>query len=504
MNKNNYLNLLSCHKKYWLMKNQKETLTIEDENYFIMQYQYKQMFNSYKKLFVDAKEIDISNLEIAELETKELLKQGHNTIFNAVFKEKESNDFVVVDCLFNNGKTLEISQIHLAKSIELRIFLDSAGSYDEDLLQELAFLNRTVDQFIADNSELGLSHSTTHIITLNSNYTREGELDLLKLFVKYSMDSVIKTDEMKKKIDNDINEIIKVDQHHSAPHVMIGNFCKKPYDCPFRSQCWKNVESNSIHFLPRITEKKRTDLLSAGFETVEQITDFSLLTDNQKTLVKNIQLNKIVKNPMKMMMFFNRMQYPLYFLDFEAMIPSVPLYDKTKPFDIIPTQYSLHIQDRNNVLTHTEYIHKMPTDPRLQIALNLIEDLGDKGSIIVYNKTFESSVITNLTNLFPDLAVDLAKLQNRLVDLMAPFKDGDYFHPKMYFSYSLKAVLPALVPELSYKSLDIQNGAQAMQVYFDLLEEKDSNKKQIMLKNLAEYCKMDTLAMVKILEVIKK
>lgn len=501
MNKNNYLNYLKCPKKYWLSNKKTIPQNFDDENFFILNYQYNQMFDQVKAQYSEFSLIDLTDLEKASEETKDLMLSGKKTIFNAVFKYE--NDFAVVDCLHNNGLTIELMQIHLAKSLEIRMFLENTGSYEEDLIFELAYLNFVVDNFLA-NHNLGITYSTTHIMTLNSNYTRDGELDLNRLFVKYSMDQVVKTDAHKNKIQEDLKEMAIANAKEIMPDVMIGNFCKKPFDCPFKHSCWKNIEANSIHYIPRITEKKRKELLALGHNTIEEIDDLNILTDIQKNVVKNIKANKIVKNPMKMMMFFNRMQFPLYFLDFEAIMPSVPMYDKSRCFDTIPTQYSLHILEKDGKLTHTEYMHQDNSDPRFQVAANLIQDLGDKGSIIVYNKTFESSVITNLTNLFSEMGQDLAKLQNRLVDLMAPFKDADYFHPKMYFSYSLKAVLPALVPELTYKGLAIKNGAQAMQVYFELLEEPDKEKKQMMLKNLAEYCKMDTLAMVRILEVMKK
>jgi hypothetical protein len=501
MNKNNYLNFLKCHKKYWLSNKKTIQPKLDDENFFILNYQFNQMFDQMKEMFISGKQIDLADLEKASMATNELLIAGERTIFNAVFKH--DNDFAIIDCLHNNGNTLEIMQIHLAKSLEIRMFLENTGSYDEDLIFELAYLNNIVDKYI-ESAGLGVTHSTTHIMTLNSNYTRDGELDLSRLFVKYSMDQVVKTDANKKKIVEDLELMNEINDKVETPDIMIGNFCKKPYDCPFKHSCWKNIESNSIHYIPRITEKKRKELLALGHQTIEEIEDLNILTDIQKNVVKNIKSNKIVKNPMKMMMFLNRLQYPLYFLDFEAIMPSVPMYDKSRSFDTIPTQYSLHIQEKNGTLTHTEYMHKDNSDPRFQVAANLVQDLGDKGSIIVYNKTFESGVIQSLTNLFPELGGDLAKLQNRLVDLMAPFKDADYFHPKMYFSYSLKAVLPALVPELTYKGMAVHNGAQAMQVYFELLTETDPVKKEQTLKDLAEYCKMDTLAMVRILEVIRK
>lgn len=136
--------------------------------------------------------------------------------------------------------------------------------------------------------------------------------------------------------------------------------------------------------------------------------------------------------------------------------------------------------------------------------ISLLNELGDKGSIIVYNKMFESSVIDYLARTYPDYAGPLGRLQARLVDLMAPFKEGMYFDPKMFFSYSLKAVLPALVPELTYKGLFIKNGADAMNRYFEMLDNPSAPENKEIMKNLMIYCTLDTWAMVKILEVLRK
>jgi hypothetical protein len=201
--------------------------------------------------------------------------------------------------------------------------------------------------------------------------------------------------------------------------------------------------------------------------------------------------------------FLDTLTYPLYYLDFETFNPAIPPYDGTQPYHQIPYQYSLHRkQSPTSELEHTGFLAEATIDPRLPLIQALLRETVDPGDVIVYSG-FESGIIKNLAKQFPEFAVDLVSLDGRLRDLMQPFKDRAYFTPEMQGRYSIKYVLPALVPDLSYEGMAIADGGAAMRAYYELREETDSECIRQIREDLWEYCKLDSLAMVRILEKLE-
>lgn len=204
--------------------------------------------------------------------------------------------------------------------------------------------------------------------------------------------------------------------------------------------------------------------------------------------------------------FLGELEYPLYFLDYETMSAVVPYFDGHRPYQQIPSQYSLHILDSPDAeMRHAEYLHRENSDPSLPIAQHLVEDIGTSGSIITWNMSFEKKCNTTLGNLNPEFAEDMTKINERVVDLMIPFKPKNswYSDPRFEGSASIKNVLPVVVPSLSYKELGIQNGGSAQALWMQaVLDESREDKEQI-LDDLIKYCKLDTLAMVEIYNVLR-
>lgn len=83
---------------------------------------------------------------------------------------------------------------------------------------------------------------------------------------------------------------------------------------------------------------------------------------------------------------------------------------------------------------------------------------------------------------------------------MAPFQRKDFYRWQMRGSYSLKEVLPALVPELTYEGMEISDGQMASSAYLRMWELEDKAEVEKIRQALLEYCKLDTLGMVRILE----
>jgi hypothetical protein len=189
-------------------------------------------------------------------------------------------------------------------------------------------------------------------------------------------------------------------------------------------------------------------------------------------------------------------------MDFETFQPAIPMFDNSKPYQQIPFQYSLHYQKSKKAkLEHSEFLADADgNDPRIPFIENLLKTTKGEGDIIVYNKTFEIMILNSIAKDFPKYAEEITERISRVKDLMIPFQKKWYYAPKMQGSYSIKYVLPALVPELSYSELEVADGGSAQIAFENLFYETDLFRIEATRKNLLEYCKLDTFAMVKILE----
>lgn len=204
--------------------------------------------------------------------------------------------------------------------------------------------------------------------------------------------------------------------------------------------------------------------------------------------------------------FLSDLKYPLYFLDYETMMGLIPYFDGHKPYQQVPFQYSLHILESPDAeLTRKEYLHKENSDPAKPLAQQLIEDIGKTGSVIVWYEGFEKARNTELGEMLPEYKEAMEAINERVVDLMIPFKLKWYDDPRFNGSASIKQVLPVVCPHLSYKELGIQEGGSAQRLWMEaILDEKRVNQKDQILNDLIEYCKLDTLAMVEIYKCLKE
>jgi hypothetical protein len=199
--------------------------------------------------------------------------------------------------------------------------------------------------------------------------------------------------------------------------------------------------------------------------------------------------------------FLESLQYPLFYLDFETYNPAIPPFDGLRPYQQIPFQFSLHEQEGfGGETVHSGFLAETGEDPRSDFLEELLKATQGAGSLIVYNQVFEAMVLKGLMERFPSLQPELDDQLARLKDLMGPFRDRDFYVPNMAGSYSLKAVLPALVDDLSYSGLMIADGQAAMNAYEGMQIETDPHTIASIRRDLWDYCKLDTLAMVRILK----
>ena len=202
--------------------------------------------------------------------------------------------------------------------------------------------------------------------------------------------------------------------------------------------------------------------------------------------------------------FLSNLNYPLYYLDFETINPGIPKYQGTRPYQQVLFQYSLHInQTEDSELQHKEYLADPNKDPRIGFIEQLISECGDSGDILVYNIGFERGRLNELIEQFPYYKASLQSIVSRLKDLMVPFQNKWYYTPEMKGRYSIKNVLPALVPDLTYDTLNIKEGGMASSTFLSMVNNTFKGNESNVRDDLKEYCKRDTYAMVRILEKLK-
>jgi hypothetical protein len=281
------------------------------------------------------------------------------------------------------------------------------------------------------------------------------------------------------------------------PPIDIGPHCSNPYSCDFKQHCWQHVPAYSIFNIARIGDKA-WDLYNRGILNIEDVPADFPLNPSQLAQVDAEKNGEELTNTTSIRDFLSELSYPLYYLDFETFMSPVPLLDQTRPFDQIVFQYSLHVQNRvNGPCEHRDFLAEANgEDPRPAFIKKLIADCGTSGSIVVYNQGFEVARLNELALAFPQYADELQKIIHRIIDLMKPFQQKAYYTAAMLGKYSIKNVLPALVPDLAYDDLAIGDGGTASATFFALFEGRFEGNQEVVIQNLLDYCERDTWAMV--------
>lgn len=297
-----------------------------------------------------------------------------------------------------------------------------------------------------------------------------------------------------------IREAHQIANLAAAPAVEMGEQCSSPFDCPFCNHCSGGVPApeNPIDWLPRLGAKKREQLDAGGITRLQDIPD-SLLNNLQRRVRDCTVAGKAHLDPKMALLHVGRAVFPRYYLDFETIQFAVPIWAGTRPYENIPFQYSLHIETALGDVVHREFLDTTGEDLSRALAERLIADCGRRGPVFVYNMSFESRVLKRLGERFWDLAERLYAISGRIVDLL-PVARECYYHPDQKGSFSIKAVLPTAVPELSYDTLEgVQDGEAAMAAYLEAIApETPAERSDLICSQLLSYCKLDTLAMVKL------
>jgi hypothetical protein len=265
-------------------------------------------------------------------------------------------------------------------------------------------------------------------------------------------------------------------------------------------------EPYSVYDLCSLGCRKAGQLEDLGVKVIKDIPDDFNLTSKQYHQLQATKSGERVINKDEIRHFMSTLQYPLYFLDYETFSDVIPPFDGLRPYQQVPFQYSLHVLESPGAeLVHKEYLHTENSLCVRPLLEQMRQDIGDEGSVIVWYKSFETGRNAEMAAMEPEFNNFLYGINDRVVDLMTPFKEDWFIDKDFYGSASIKAVLPVLVPELTYKDLNVQGGKAAQRVWMQsVMQGIAPEKKDEVMDDLRKYCELDTLAMVKIWEVLNE
>lgn len=341
----------------------------------------------------------------------------------------------------------------------------------------------------------------TRLIHVNNLYYRNGEIEPNKLLSAKNVSARIAA--ALEEVPAKSKEFFEVMDSPVCPPIVPGRQCKEPYDCVYFDYCNAAPPDYSIYELSN-GRKARAELAERGIILLKDIPDEFYLNKRQAAQVASVKATTPVVNKTEVKKHLDKLKYPLYFFDFETVSCALPLFNRSRPYQNVPFQFSLHIQEKpGGPCRHEAFLLKSREDPREKLIQAMLDQLGDTGSIVAYYKAFEESCIKGLAHDLPQYKNKLLALLPRFWDLIVPFQNGDYAHYDFHGSASLKFVLPALVPSLSYQELAIQDGGEASliaELWYD--GKMDQEEWEQRYSELLQYCALDTLAMVEVLKIL--
>ena len=387
--------------------------------------------------------------------------------------------FAALDILVRDGNGWKIYEVKSSTKVKHPYPLDAGLQYW--VMTKLGF--KVKDVFV------------THI---NTGYERKAELDVQKLF----SDSTVLTEakSYQKEIGKKVKSFKEALSKKDIPKVEIGDHCSNPYSCDFKNHCWPEIPKYSIFDL-YYGGKKSKELYERGVEFIKDIPEGTVLTPLQKMQVDAEKTGVEYVNNEEIQNFLESIEYPIAHMDFETYNGAVPEFSNSRPYQFMLFQWSCHVQtEKASEPIHKGFLADVSQDPRVPFIEALIEATKDAKTIFVYNIGFEVPRLKELAKQLPHYSKDITTIIDRVVDLATPFQKKWYYTKEMKGKYSIKYVLPAIVPELTYDNLEIGNGGDASSSFLNLKHESNQDVINTTRENLIEYCQRDTYAMVKLLE----
>jgi hypothetical protein len=424
-----------------------------------------------KKLFSDGIDVPTENFLENIQKTIELLEL-RKPLFEAGF---------LVDNIFSRADILYPADEDSWDIIEVK----SSTRIKEEFLYDLAFQKLCYER-------AGLKIRKSFLLYIDNSYIRRGMIEPEFLFRKD--DLTILVDDITKTLPGRIDNMLDLIDNYECPELFLGNQCK---NCILGESCMEFLPSDNVFYLYR-GGKKSMSLFKSGIHAICDIPEDFKLSESQRIQRECLITGQAYVNVKGIKRFLGSLEYPLHFLDFETFSSAIPLYEGISPYRTVPFQFSLHTVD--GTTSHFSFLAEGNRDPRPGFLSKLKKVLGDKGSIIVYNQSFEKGVLRALSEVYPEYRDFVESLFPRIVDLLVPFRSFHYYHPEQKGSASIKRVLPALTGE-NYDGMDIGNGEDASNSFMNIaFGNVNVEEKKKIRNDLEKYCCLDTEGMVWIVE----
>ena len=487
LTKTDYIHYLNCPKSLWLLKNKPK------------QYPYKDFSEFLKKITCEGYEVEryammlfpdgvvLPSTHKAQKRTQEEIAKNTETLFQPTFQTPEGF-FVRADVLRRNSDgTYTLYEIKSSSKVKV----EKKHNHIKDICFQKLVLERA-----------GIPVTKTVLIHINGEYKRKEVINPKELLLEVDLTEKVLTleSEVSLEMQNALSFIKEKTINEGACTCC---YKTRSNHCDSFRYFNGDLEVGSVYDLCRVSEKKIQTLLGKNIKKIADISDEVELSDTQVAQICSAKKGHPTMSIEEIKKTFANYAFPLYFLDYETVQSAVPEIIDARPWQQIPFQFSLHILQKDGTLTHREYIGDAYNTLDAFIEA-LEESIGKVGSVISWNKSFEQTVNKGVIELRPYKREFLEDVNARMLDLMDIFKKM-YVDSAFCGSSSIKKVLPVMCPDLSYKKLTVQDGAQAMSQWEKMIDSKTPNKEKKQIRDdLLEYCKLDTFAMVEIYRAVNK
>ena len=400
----------------------------------------------------------------------------------------------IFEGVFEHGGVLvRVDILHRRRDGRWRLIeVKSTTDVKDHHVSDVAIQHRVVTRSGVDLAASCLAH-------VNREYVYEGgPIDVHRFFKIRNLTRQVES--LQPELTVQLRSEFQILAMPEAPNIRAGRQCSDPFTCEFFDHCNPPIPDDHVLRLPRIHANTVAELVALGVHSIHDIPEDYPLTGRLRRACGSVQTGKPWFSA-ELREELGRLVYPLYFMDFETVNRAIPRFTGMRPYDQLPFEWSVHVQPEPGAATeHFEFLAADKNDPRPAFVSALCDALGNRGSIVVYHQQFESQRLADLASWLPEFSERIKKIQRRLWDLL-PIIRNHVYHPAFRGSYSLKSVLPSLVPDMTYDGMEVADG-QAAGIAWEWLVHcaPDRDESQRISKALLDYCGQDTLGMVRLIE----
>jgi len=478
ISKSSYMAGLDCHRKLWQLlwdRNNAGPRSGIDQLRMEFGIRFGEVAHC---LYPDAILIDINirKLKRAEEDTRKAIEDGAEVILEATFRHEQCR--VLSDIVEKQPD----DTWHLME-------VKSSTEVKKEHIPDLAFQKWVMER-------CGYPVSKCSVVFADKSGIWPDQKSIFKF-----EDVTDRVNAAVEEVPAQLKPMLKIAESRGQPPDARDCITKKCHKCEFKKTvCWKDITEPTIYDVVHVSKIPALKALDV-FHVKDIRNDFGL-NNTDRGHVDRMKAKSVDIDKAGLLSMLEKLEYPIYFLDFESIAVAVPLFDGNRSWQKLPIQYSIHVLEENGEMRHVEFLHEENSDPSAALAARLVADIGESGSVVVYHAQMESGVLQDLVDRFPQYATALLSMDARIWDLEVVFLKH-YRDWRFGSKSSIKVVLPALIPELSYENEVVSDGGEASLSWVQMLETDDFLVRQEKAEALRSYCKLDTLAMVELLEHVR-